>query len=224
MARYRVSVRAVATAPAGMLGVSPSGAFTARRVVRARCASAAACRMASPYVNSGLAVDWTVRPSGFGRWTRRWCGRFVPADGGDGQSGVREPRRPSPTGDSGRVALDPVSAPTWRVDAHRASAARVEPVVERASPRGRTVPAGRRRGRCLLLRAAPDGLDAVIVFALGTERHAALKLPATSGELRMRAEFRARRLGSSPRGASHAARSAGAGPRCPAVAQRQPWP
>lgn len=79
--------------------------MSARRVVSARCASDAACRLAGPYVDSGLVVDWSARRVGLGRLGRRWSGRFVPDTGPDG-AGVREPRRPHPPHGTGALTLD----------------------------------------------------------------------------------------------------------------------
>jgi hypothetical protein len=77
-------------------------ALTARRVVQAPCARAAACQLATPYVDAGLVVEWNAR-----RLARRWRGSFVPDDGDDGSAGVREPRRPRPSAGSAAPAVEP---------------------------------------------------------------------------------------------------------------------
>jgi hypothetical protein len=87
MARYRVTLR-----------VQPvsSCALSASRVVNARCAQAAACLLAAPYLDLGLAVDWSVRRTGISRLGQHWSGHFDAGDDDDGSAGVREPRRPHP--------------------------------------------------------------------------------------------------------------------------------
>jgi hypothetical protein len=64
--------------------------------VQAPCARAAACGLASVYVNAGMTVDWSVRRSGLRGVGQRWRGRFIPEAPGDGPAGVREPRHPGP--------------------------------------------------------------------------------------------------------------------------------
>ena len=107
MARYKVTVRV-----GDVTSCAPRhfrDGLTARRSVHAPCAQAAACELAAPYVDAGLAVDWTVRRAGLRRLGRRWSGRFVPDDG-DGLAGVREPRRPYPSaGSAGAVADVPAA-------------------------------------------------------------------------------------------------------------------
>lgn len=105
VASYRVSLRA---SPMGTAGhcARPGGVLAARRLVRAACARAAACELASAYVDAGLIVDWSARMIGLRRWGRRWSGRFVPEGGDDGPSNVREPRRPAPPTGSAGAALE----------------------------------------------------------------------------------------------------------------------
>ncbi len=97
MARYRVTARVPSAAPDGL---------TMTRVVAARCAQAAACEVATPYVDAGLCVDWSSRRTGLRGLGRRWSGRFVPGDGDDGLAGVREPRRPHPPAGTATAELD----------------------------------------------------------------------------------------------------------------------
>jgi hypothetical protein len=100
--RYRVAVLAAPPTWAGT-------AQCARRTVESSCAHLAACELATPYVEAGLVVDWTVRRAGLGRFGRRWMGRFTPDDD-DGAAGVREPRRPRPPAGSAAAIPDPPTA------------------------------------------------------------------------------------------------------------------
>jgi hypothetical protein len=104
MARYRVSllVRPVPDCPP----LNARDAIPARRVVPAPCAREAACKLARPYLDAGLVVDWTVRRAGVRGLGRRWCGQFVPGDGDDGTAGVREPRRPQPPAGNATAAAE----------------------------------------------------------------------------------------------------------------------
>ena len=109
MARYSVTLRVLPVPSCATLNARD--ALTARRVVQAPCARAAACLLAAPYVEAGLIVDWRARRSGIRQLARRWSGWFVPDGGDDGSAGVREPRRPRPsTGSASATAIDPATA------------------------------------------------------------------------------------------------------------------
>ncbi len=105
VACYRVTVRVLPVRSCRPLNARD--VLTARRLVLAVCARAAACELAAPYVDAGLVVDWAVRRAGLRRLGRRWSGTFIPDGGDDGSAGVREPRRPYPSAGGAAVALEP---------------------------------------------------------------------------------------------------------------------